>query len=92
MINKKNGKQKIETSVLNEAVKFYVELKDGSKYIPSSKVKGLSFSELLTLCKAEKKWHISLVRKIVSAIGGNAYQENLADMNKQVLAYSKTIK
>jgi hypothetical protein len=93
MITKKNGKQKIDTAKINEAVKFYLnDIKDGSKYLRASDVKGLSFSDLLTVCQTKKQWHIALVRKIVNAIGGSAYQENLESMNKQILAYSKTIK
>ena len=75
----KNKKENNEV-IAREALNYYKEY-DGNQALKAEQVKGKSLSELLTLCKQENAWHIGLVRKIVSAFGGNSYQQSLETMN-----------
>lgn len=86
VISKKaNGKKENNNEVAIQALNFYKEYeKHENDYLKADEVKGKSFSDLLAICQKENKWHIALVRKIVSAFGGEAYQKSLDDMNAYI--------
>jgi len=85
----KNG-NKASQEVISQAIDYYMsDVSNGTSYLKASDVKGLSLEELLEVCKENKSYHISLVRKIVSAIGGNSYQVSIHDMNEQIQEYIK---
>ena len=75
----KNKKENNE-AVAKEALNYY-KAYEGNKALKAEQVKGKNLSDLLALCKEEQAWHIGLVRKIVSAFGGNSYQKSLDEMN-----------
>lgn len=83
----KGKKAKVHDTVLQEAIEYYTGLNNGAPYLKATEVKGLDLEDLLQLCQDNGAWHISLVRQIVSAIGGSSYQTPISDMNKQIEAY-----
>jgi len=80
----------IAVELLNRAISYYMhDVKNGTKYLDAEQVKGLGMKELVDMCIAEQKWHVGLVRKIVSAIGENSYRKSVAYMNGIIEKYAK---
>jgi hypothetical protein len=87
---KKNNGNKTSQEVLNAAISYYMNsVSNGTPYLKANEVKGLDLETLLSVCKANKAYHISLIRQIVSSIGGSSYQATIADMNSQIESYMK---
>ena len=89
MYLKKSNKRDSNKSI-NQIIKWYMTF-DFYGYLSANEVKGKTLDELVEICKASKKFHISLTRKIVSMIEGHSWQVSLMDLNKQISEYSKRI-